>query len=51
MGAGSFHANNVTIENRLWSEDTEVRDIQRSFDVGIMPLPDDPGSVENAVIS
>jgi len=41
VGAGSFHANNVTIENRLWSEDTEVRDIQ-SFDVGIMPLPDDP---------
>jgi len=33
----------VTVENRRWSEATEVADIL-AMDVGIMPLPDDPWS-------
>lgn len=41
VGSGEFHVNDLSIETRLWSEDTEVNDIQ-SFDVGIMPLPDSP---------
>lgn len=41
VGAGEFHINDLSIETRLWSENTEVSDIQ-SFDVGIMPLPDEP---------
>jgi glycosyltransferase involved in cell wall biosynthesis len=31
------------VEIREWSEETEVKDI-KDFDVGIMPLPDDPWS-------
>jgi len=41
VGAGEFNVDEFSVENRLWSEDTEVKDIQ-GFDVGIMPLPDEP---------
>ncbi len=41
VGSGEFEVNSLSIERRLWSEDTEVNDIQ-NFDVGIMPLPDEP---------
>lgn len=33
----------IEVENRRWSEDTEVTDIL-DMDVGIMPMPDDPWS-------
>lgn len=33
----------VQVENRRWSEATEVRDIL-AMDIGIMPMPDDPWS-------
>lgn len=33
----------VEVENRRWSEDTEVADIL-DMDIGIMPIPDDPWS-------
>lgn len=33
----------VTVENRRWSEETEVADILR-MDIGIMPMPDDAWS-------
>jgi glycosyltransferase involved in cell wall biosynthesis len=33
----------VQVENRRWSEATEVRDIL-DMDIGIMPMPDDPWS-------
>lgn len=33
----------VPVENRRWSEDTEVADILH-MDIGIMPMPDDPWS-------
>lgn len=33
----------VSVENRRWSEDTEVADILH-MDIGIMPMPDDPWS-------
>jgi len=33
----------VLVENRRWSESTEIADILR-MDIGIMPMPDDPWS-------
>jgi glycosyltransferase involved in cell wall biosynthesis len=33
----------ITATKKIWREDEELRDLQ-SFDIGIMPLPDDPWS-------
>jgi glycosyltransferase involved in cell wall biosynthesis len=41
VGAGQPTFAQVSVEVRPWSEATEVADLQR-FDVGIMPLPDEP---------
>jgi glycosyltransferase involved in cell wall biosynthesis len=41
VGSGKFSINGIPSEIREWSEEREVGDIQ-SFDVGIMPLPNDP---------
>lgn len=41
VGAGEAAGRNLPAEIRKWSEASEVTDIQ-SFDVGIMPLPDEP---------
>lgn len=41
VGSGPVSLNGVPVEVRPWYEETEVEDI-RSFDVGIMPLPDSP---------
>jgi glycosyltransferase involved in cell wall biosynthesis len=41
VGSGPISLNGVPTEIRPWSEETEVGNI-RSFDVGIMPLPDFP---------
>ncbi len=41
VGGGHVSLAGVPLENRPWSEATEVAEIQR-FDVGIMPLPDEP---------
>ncbi len=42
VGAGNdFHVDGIATELLAWSEDTEV-DWMRQFDVGIMPVPDDP---------
>ena len=41
VGSGKVPINGIPVEIREWSEDREVGDIQ-SFDVGIMPLPNDP---------
>ncbi len=41
IGSGPLDLPGVPVEVRPWSEETEVRDI-RQFDVGIMPLPDNP---------
>ena len=38
-----FDCDNITVEKKLWSEQEEVADIQ-SFDIGLMPLMDDPWS-------
>ena len=38
-----FDCENITVEKKLWSEQEEVADIQ-SFDIGLMPLMDDPWS-------
>jgi glycosyltransferase involved in cell wall biosynthesis len=43
VGAAPFGIEGVCVTNRPWSEDAETADIAR-FDVGIMPLPDDPWS-------
>lgn len=40
VGVDALSFDNVPVETRPWSEDGEVEQI-RSFDVGIMPLPDD----------
>lgn len=41
VGADDVELESVPVETRVWSEETEVSDI-RTFDVGIMPLPDRP---------
>src|SRR5438552_7312031 len=41
VGSGPIELPSVTTEIRAWSEETEVASI-RDFDVGVMPLPDDP---------
>ena len=41
VGSGEIGLNGVPLEVHTWSEETENVDIQ-GFDVGIMPLPDDP---------
>jgi glycosyltransferase involved in cell wall biosynthesis len=41
VGSGQLELSGVPTEIRDWSEDTEVASI-RDFDVGIMPLPDEP---------
>jgi glycosyltransferase involved in cell wall biosynthesis len=41
IGSGPVVYENVTPEVRAWSEETEIADLL-DFDVGIMPLPDDP---------
>ena len=38
-----FDCDNMVVEKKLWSEQDEVKDIQ-SFDIGLMPLVDDPWS-------
>jgi glycosyltransferase involved in cell wall biosynthesis len=43
VGSGKVPIKGLRVETREWSEETEVREIKR-FDVGIMPLPDDPWS-------
>jgi glycosyltransferase involved in cell wall biosynthesis len=43
VGSGQVKLKGVPLEIRPWLEETEVVDIQ-SFDVGIMPIPDDPWS-------
>jgi len=41
VGSGKIGLNGIPMEVHAWSEETENADIQ-GFDVGIMPLPDDP---------
>lgn len=41
VGSGQVDYEDLTPEVRAWSEETEVTDMME-FDVGIMPLPDDP---------
>ena len=41
VGSGQIELEGVPIEIRPWSEKTEIEDLL-SFDVGIMPLPDEP---------
>ncbi|HHW05871.1 MAG TPA: glycosyltransferase family 4 protein, partial [Methanothermobacter sp.] len=41
VGAGSIMLNDVSVEVKPWAEESEVEDIQ-TFDVGVMPLPDEP---------
>lgn len=41
VGGGAVSLPGVTVETRPWREDDEVAELAR-FDVGIMPLPDEP---------
>jgi glycosyltransferase involved in cell wall biosynthesis len=41
VGSGQINLSNVPVDVIDWHEDTEVDEIRR-FDVGIMPLPDEP---------
>lgn len=41
VGSGPVELEDVPVEVRPWTEDSEVAAVQ-SFDVGIMPLPDEP---------
>jgi len=41
VGSGQMELEGIPVDIRSWSEDTEIHDLQ-SFDVGIMPLPDEP---------
>lgn len=43
VGADSVELPEVEVVYKRWSEDTEVGDIQ-NFDIGVMPLTDDPWS-------
>jgi len=43
IGASKLGLSDLNVEYRDWSEDTEAAEIG-SFDVGIMPLPEDPWS-------
>lgn len=43
VGAGPVRLNGVLPETVKWTEETEVQSI-RSFDIGIMPLPDSPSA-------
>jgi glycosyltransferase involved in cell wall biosynthesis len=40
---GEFEAPGIPLSLRLWSPEREVEELQ-AFDIGIMPLPDDPWS-------
>ena len=41
IGAGDFDLKDFDVEHIPWTIDQEVRDL-RTFDIGLMPLPDDP---------
>lgn len=41
VGGGGFKFKSLSAEYKEWSLDEEVKDLQ-SFDIGIMPLPDNP---------
>jgi len=41
VGGPPWHPAGVPVRNVPWTEDSEV-DAMQSFDVGVMPLPDDP---------
>jgi glycosyltransferase involved in cell wall biosynthesis len=41
IGGTPWRPAGIDVENLPWAEDTEVRDML-AFDVGVMPLPDDP---------
>jgi glycosyltransferase involved in cell wall biosynthesis len=41
VGAGDVDLPGVPVERVAWTEEREVADLQR-FDVGVMPLPDEP---------
>jgi len=41
IGAGPLKMKNIIVKDLPWSEETEVSSID-NFDVGIMPLPDEP---------
>ena len=41
LGGGDIRMPGVSLENRGWTEDSEVEKIQQ-FDIGIMPLPNSP---------
>ncbi len=41
IGGTPWLPEGIAVENLPWAEDTEVRDMLE-FDVGVMPLPDDP---------
>jgi glycosyltransferase involved in cell wall biosynthesis len=41
VGGAPWTPEDLAVDNLPWSEDTEVEDMLR-FDVGVMPLPDDP---------
>ena len=50
IGANFPSLNNVKVECFEWNIDKEINDLN-SFDIGIMPLTDDPGQEESVVIS
>jgi glycosyltransferase involved in cell wall biosynthesis len=41
IGGTPWQPEGIAVENLAWSEETEVRDML-GFDVGVMPLPDEP---------
>ena len=41
IGTPTYHLDAVTVQAQPWRAETEAADI-REFDIGIMPLPDDP---------